>query len=181
MPFKRNPVHAENVNSLARYLARLPEIGWDNAAHSLLERTLDDSGNRRIVLAEAFLVADELVRRVIRIVNGLSFHTHKIQHNLQTFGTFAATERVLLEATKAGADRQEIHEIIRQHSMEAWQAIHRGQPNPLPERLASDPRITRWLSPETIYSLLDASSYLGLAPSRARAMAEEARTVLNSE
>ena len=61
MPFKRNPIHAENIDSLARLLAALPRVAWDNAAHSLLERTLDDSANRRTILPEAFLIADELI------------------------------------------------------------------------------------------------------------------------
>ena len=71
MPFKRNPISAEKINSLARSLARLPRLAWDNAAHSLLERTLDDSANRRTLLPEAFLIADELLRTASRIVNGL--------------------------------------------------------------------------------------------------------------
>ena len=180
MPFKRNPVNAENIDSLARYLARLPEVVWENAAHSLLERTLDDSGNRRVVLAEAFLVVDEVLRRGVRVVNRLSIHTHAIQHNLQTYGTFAATERVLMETVKAGANRQEIHEIIREHSMRAWEAIQRGEPNPLPRLLTQDPRLTRWLPPDQIHALLDARHYVGTAPERARALAQEARAQLGS-
>ena len=71
MPFKRNPINAENLDSLARYLAAMPRVAWDNAAHSHLERTLDDSANRRMLLPEAFLLADELVGRATRIVRGL--------------------------------------------------------------------------------------------------------------
>ena len=63
MPFKRNPINAENIDSLARLLAALPRVAWDNAAHSLLERTLDDSANRRTILPEAFLIADEIMQR----------------------------------------------------------------------------------------------------------------------
>ena len=66
MPFKRNPINAEKIDSLARYIAALPRVMWDNAAHSLLERTLDDSANRRVVLAEAFLAADEIIRAATR-------------------------------------------------------------------------------------------------------------------
>ncbi|MBN1136663.1 MAG: adenylosuccinate lyase, partial [Anaerolineae bacterium] len=71
MPFKRNPVNAENLDSLARLLAALPRVAWDNAAHSLLERTLDDSANRRLILPEAFLIADEMLARSLRLVDGL--------------------------------------------------------------------------------------------------------------
>ncbi|MCX7670751.1 MAG: lyase family protein, partial [Anaerolineae bacterium] len=71
MPFKRNPIHAENMDSLARYVAALPRVAWDNAAHSLLERTLDDSANRRVILPEAFLAVDELLRRALRLAREL--------------------------------------------------------------------------------------------------------------
>ncbi len=71
MPFKRNPINAEKINSLARQLAQAPRLAWDNAAHSLLERTLDDSANRRSLLPEAFLIADELLGTTQRIVAGL--------------------------------------------------------------------------------------------------------------
>ncbi len=75
MPFKRNPINAENIDSQCRYLASLPRVAWDNAAHSYLERTLDDSANRRTILPEAFLVADECLRRAQRIVAGLRVDT----------------------------------------------------------------------------------------------------------
>ena len=71
MPFKRNPINAEALDSLARQLAALPHVAWDNAAHSLLERTLDDSANRRSLLPEAFLIADELLRRGQKLIEGL--------------------------------------------------------------------------------------------------------------
>ena len=171
MPFKRNPVHAENVDSLARFLARLPLIMWDNAAHSLLERTLDDSANRRVVLAEAFLAADEIVRRSTRIVKGLVIHETAIRRNLERYGTFAAVERVLMEAVKAGGDRQALHERLREHSMAAWRAVEGGEKNPLPRLLVEDPALTRWLSADQIRRLLDASTYVGDAPERARALA----------
>ncbi len=175
MPFKRNPVNAENMDSLARFLARLPAVMWENAAHSLLERTLDDSANRRVVLAEAFLAAEEVLRRGVRVVNGLSIHTPQISHTLNQHSPFAATERVLMAAVRAGANRQELHEIIREHSMAAWDAVARGEPNPLPQRLMQDPRITRWLPPEEIQRLMDARAHVGDAATRARALAHAAR------
>ena len=175
MPFKRNPVNAENMDSLARFLARLPAVMWENAAHSLLERTLDDSANRRVVLAEAFLAADEVLRRGVRVVNRLSIHTPQISHTLNQHSPFAATERVLMAAVRAGANRQELHEIIREHSMAAWDAVARGEPNPLPQRLMQDPRITRWLAPEEIQRLMDARAHVGDAVTRARALAHAAR------
>ena len=96
MPFKRNPIRSEKINSLARYLASLPRLAWDNAAHSLLERTLDDSANRRILLPEAFLAADELLRTANSIFSNLQVDEIAMARNLAIYGPFAATERVLM-------------------------------------------------------------------------------------
>ena len=173
MPFKRNPIDAENLDSLARELAALPRIAWDNAAHSHLERTLDDSANRRSLLPEAFLLADELVRRAARLLKGLVVREDVIARNVAAYGVFAATERVLMEAVKAGGDRQELHEVIREHSLRAWDAVRQGQPNPLAATLRAEPALTQWLLPGEITSLLDASDYAGDAPQRARALAQQ--------
>lgn len=181
MPFKRNPIHAENIDSLARYLAALPRVAWDNAAHNLLERTLDDSANRRLILPEAFLAADELLQRMQRILDGLRLNRPAIQRNLETYGLFAATERLLMQAARSGADRQHMHEIIRQHSLSAWDKVQSGEPNPLVALLAADSEVTRWVSPDRLYELMDASAHIGDAPARARHMAAEIRTVLREE
>ena len=171
MPFKRNPINAENIDSLARLVATLPRVAWDNAAHSLLERTLDDSANRRELLPAAFLASDEILRRATRLVRDLRVDEAALARNLEKYGTFAATERVLLAAAKAGADRQEMHEIIREHSLAAWAELAAGQANPLPDRLSTDPRITQYLAPSQIIALLDATQYVGDAPQRARSLA----------
>jgi len=166
MPFKRNPVTAEKICSLARYVSTLPKVAWDNAALSLLERTLDDSANRRVILPEAFLALDEMLICARRIVTGLVVHKESIGRNLATYGVFAATETLLMELVKAGADRQEMHERIRQHTMTAWEAIHRGEENLLMERLSSDSALVAFLSAERIRELLDAVSFVGDAPAR---------------
>lgn len=175
MPFKRNPIHSENIDSLARYLAALPRVLWDNAAHHLLERTLDDSGNRRSVLPEAFLAADELLTRTLKVVSGLRIDAAGIQRNLDLYGTFAATERVLMEAARRGGDRQVLHEVIREHSLAAWEAHRRGDANPLGDLLAADARVTAYLAPDEVRALLDASAHIGDAPERARAVAAAVR------
>ncbi len=180
MPFKRNPINAENMDSIARFLAVLPRVLWDNAAHSLLERTLDDSANRRVVLPEAFLAADELLRRCARILKGLHLNDINIARNLHTYGPFAATERVLMEAVRNGADRQQLHEVIREHSMRAWHAIQQGKENPLIDMLCQDTRITRWVPATRIRSLLDVRNYVGDAPARAREMAKTIRDRLHA-
>jgi adenylosuccinate lyase len=166
MPFKRNPVTAEKVCSLARYLSTLPKVAWDNAALSLLERTLDDSANRRVILPEAFLALDEMLICARRVVTGLVVHKENVERNLSTYGVFAATETLLMELVKAGADRQEMHELIRQHTMAAWEAIQRGGENPLLERLSGDDFLLALLPAERIRELLGAASFVGDAPTR---------------
>jgi adenylosuccinate lyase len=178
MPFKRNPENAETMNSLARLVAALPRVAWDNAAHSLLERTLDDSANRRTVLPEAFLAADELLVRAGRLLREMRVNEAAMARNLAVYGTFAATERLLMELVRAGADRQAMHEVIRRQSMAAWTAVEAGQPNPLAELLAADRDVLLFLSAERVSALMDAAAYVGDAPQRARALAAEINRTL---
>jgi adenylosuccinate lyase len=172
MPFKRNPIRSEKIDSLGRYLAGLPRLAWDNAAHSLLERTLDDSANRRILLPEAFLAADEMLRTAGSILAKLQVDEAAIARNLSVYGPFAATERVMMAAVKAGADRQEMHEYIRGHAMSAWKAIRAGEANPLVEKISHDQKILKYLRAEEIPGVMDSSAYVGRAPQAARDMAE---------
>jgi adenylosuccinate lyase len=178
MPFKRNPINAENMDSLARYVAALPHVAWDNAAHSLLERTLDDSGNRRIMLPQAFLAADELIGRLGRVLRGLRIDAAGIARNLATYGVFAATERLLMEAVRRGSDRQELHEVIRERSLEAWETLRQGQANPLADLLCNDARITGLVPPDDVRELLRADGHIGDAPERARNLASVVRAAL---
>ena len=171
MPFKRNPVNAENIDSLARLMAALPRVAWDNAAHSLLERTLDDSANRRTVLPEAFLIADELLQRALWLATGLQIDRTASERLLADYGVFAATERLLMEAVKRGGDRQELHEVIREHSIAAWAQVRSGKPNPLAGLLSGDLRITRLVAEEEARDLLVPGGYVGEAPARARRFA----------
>lgn len=170
MPFKRNPIRAEKINSLGRYLAQLPRIAWDNAAHSLLERTLDDSANRRTILPEAFLAADEMLRTLQGILSGLRVDERALARNLATYGPFAATERVLMAAVKAGASRQNMHELIRHHAMSAWESLRAGDSNPLAANLAADPTVRQFLSAEQVTELMDYTHHVGNAPHKAREM-----------
>ncbi len=173
MPFKRNPIRAEKLDSLGRYIAQLPRIAWDNAAHSLLERTLDDSANRRTILPEAFLALDEMLRTAQAIVAGLRVNEAAIAKNLAIYGPFAATERVLMAAAKKGGDRQALHECIRQASMQAWEDIQAGQPNPLANLLAADSLISQYLSPTDLTALMNADNHIGNAPQKTLALASQ--------
>jgi adenylosuccinate lyase len=180
MPFKRNPINAENINSLARHVAGLPQVAWENAAHSLLERTLDDSGNRRLILPEAFLATDEILRRATRLVCDLQIDETAVARNLDKFSPFAACEGLLMELVKAGADRQVMHEVIRAHSMEAWKVVAGSRPNPLADWLSADPQITGYLPPDQVRSLFYVDDYLGDAPERARHLADQICVLLIS-
>ena len=171
MPFKRNPINAEKIDSLARALAQMPATAWHNAAHSLLERTLDDSANRRSLLPEAFLIVDELLTATRRIVDGLRINQHAIQRDMEIYGPFASTERLLMALGKAGADRQVMHEKLREHALSAWDAVQKGSPNPLIEQLEADPVFQQYLTSQEISNFLKAADYLGDAPLRARQLA----------
>jgi adenylosuccinate lyase len=177
MPFKRNPIQSEKIDSLARYLATLPRLAWDNAANNLLERTLDDSANRRILLPESFLAADELLRTAKSILTKLRVDETAISRNMSIYGPFASTERVLMVLVKSGADRQETHERIRLKAMRAWEMVRQGEENPLVSMLCQDAELTKYLPEQEIRTILDASSYVGDAPSRARQIAMNLQTL----
>jgi adenylosuccinate lyase len=104
-----------------------------------------------------------------------------MSQNLAAYGPFAAMERLLMALGKAGADRQVMHERLREQAMQAWAIIQSGQPNPLIENLAHDSEILRYLSPEDVHNLMDARHHLGDAPLRARKLAEHIRQALDSE
>lgn len=171
MPFKRNPVKAEKICSLARQVAAGVNVAWQNAASTLLERTLDDSANRRSLIPESFLACDEMLCTALLVVDGLIVDEAGCAAHLATYGPFAALERVLTALVRAGADRQEMHERLRQHSMAAWDAIQEDKLNPLPDLLSTDMPLLHFLQPVRIRELLEAGSYTGQAPERARKMA----------
>ncbi len=173
MPFKRNPINSEKVCSLTRYVGALPSVAWQNAANCLLERTLDDSANRRVILANAFIALDEAVRTQLKIVRGWKLQPEGIERNLSSYGVFAASEALLMELVKAGGDRQAMHEVIREHSLTAWATVQRGEPNPLASLLSSDASITRWLSKSEISQTLNVASYVGDAAERSLNFATE--------
>ena len=171
MPFKRNPIEAEKIDSLARLLSSYPQTAWSNAALSLLERTLDDSANRRVILPEAFLACDELIASSRKIVDGFVVDEGSVGKTFARYAPFACTERVLMAMVKAGADRQETHERLRIHALASWEAIRLGEDNPLAERMACDQFFTDRLGLGAIPGLMDARAYLGDSASRARGFA----------
>jgi adenylosuccinate lyase len=168
MPFKKNPISAENICSLARFVNTLPQVALENATLSYLERTLDDSANKRLIIPEAFLATEQILITSEKILSGLVIYEKRITLNLQTYAPFSATESILLSAVKKGADRQQMHEILRNISMIAWQEIQSGKPNPMEKLLTDNPEISKYLTQLDIKSLLDVTKHIGDAPKRAR-------------
>ncbi|OGE27527.1 adenylosuccinate lyase [Candidatus Daviesbacteria bacterium RIFCSPLOWO2_02_FULL_38_18] len=161
MPFKKNPIKAEQICSLARLVVNLSRTTWDNAASQLLERTLDDSANRRVVIPEMFLAIDEMLSSATKIIDGLTINDKRITKNMDTYWPFSATESIILEAVKKGADRQKMHEVLREISLKAEEG------NSMQDLLESNPEIAKFLKPAEIDQLLDAKNHVGNAPKKA--------------
>ena len=140
MPYKRNPMRSERIGALARYLLHLAPNALDTAANQWMERTLDDSANRRIAIPESFLAADAILLLVQDVASGLVPYEKVLARNLAQEMPFMATESVLMAAVQAGGDRQDLHERIRVHSHEAAYRLKAGDGvNDLLERIAADP------------------------------------------
>jgi adenylosuccinate lyase len=180
MPFKRNPVLSENICSLARFVAGMPAIAWDNASQAMLERSLDDSANRRLILPQTFLATDEMLLKSNRLLTGLAFDVRAMAANMDLYGPFAASERILMALVSAGANRQEAHEWIRQASNQAWEVVRTGGSNPLGQFLASDERIADFLTSDQIASLMAGGDYVGTSSARAREVAQQISDILGS-
>ncbi len=123
-------------------------------------------------LPEALLCTDEIVSLARKVIDGLRIDERRIAHNLRTYGPFAGTEAVMMEAARAGGDRQELHQRIRDAAMQAWDALARGEDNPLAQTLAADTSLTALVDPAEIRRLLDPGKHVGTAPQRARALAD---------
>ncbi len=168
MPFKRNPIKSEQICSLARLVFHLSSVATDNAANMLLERTLDDSANRRIIFPEMFLTTDQILTNAIDIASQLVINEKQIKKNLDTYGPFASTEAVLVTAVKNGANRQEMHEILRELSMKAWE-----QNINLENLINKDKRITKFINAGTLKKLFDPKKHIGLATEKCTAFVKK--------
>lgn len=159
MAYKRNPIRTERMCALARRLITDSWNGPLNAATQWLERSLDDSANRRLVLPDAFLTADALLVLATNVCGGLRVKKVPAATLVRRELPFMATEDLLMQASKAGGDRQKLHERIREHSMKAYEAIERGEENPLVERLLDDPEFP--LDRESAESFLRPENFVG--------------------
>lgn len=163
MAYKRNPMRSERVCSLARYVITNLLNPFFTHATQWFERTLDDSANRRIVIPESFLAVDSILQLLVNITDGLVVYKKMIEKHVMEELPFMATENIIMEAVKRGANRQEMHEVIRVHSMEAGKVVKiEGGQNDLLKRLASDERIP--LTEEEIKRIVDPEDFVGRAP-----------------
>jgi adenylosuccinate lyase len=155
MPYKRNPMRAERMTGLARFVIELEGNAAHTAAQQWLERTLDDSANRRLVIPEAFLVTDALLVLATNVAAGLEVREATIAEHVADAMPFLATERLLMRGVKAGGDRQHLHEVIRGHSLKGGKDLL--------DRLARDPAFKR-LDLRAKAGELDPAGYVGRAP-----------------
>ncbi|MDK2791830.1 MAG: adenylosuccinate lyase [Deferribacteres bacterium] len=173
MAYKRNPMRSERICSLARHVITLSINPYFTHATQWFERSLDDSANRRISIPEAFLTIDAILELLYNVTNGLVVYENMILKHIQEELPFMATENIIMASVKKGASRQEMHEIIRQHSMDAGKVVKvDGKPNDLIERLINDKNIP--LSKEEIENMLNPKDFIGRAP-------EQVMDFINSE
>ena len=163
MAYKRNPMRSERIASLSRYVmidVLNPAI---TAATQWFERTLDDSANKRLSVPEAFLAIDGVLDLYMNVVDGLVVYPKVIEQRLMSELPFMATENIMMDAVKRGGDRQELHERIRTHSMEAGRMVKvEGKPNDLLERIAGDPAFGTTM--EELQSIMNPRNFVGRAP-----------------
>ena len=176
MAYKRNPMRSERICSLARYLIADAMNAPMTASVQWLERTLDDSANRRISLPEGFLCADAILRLAQNVTDGLRVNKKVIEKAVKEYLPFIATENLMMEAVKRGGDRQEIHEIIRRCSMEATEKMKDGEECDLLARLAKEKEFG--LTEAEMTELLTPALYIGRCPEQVSAFVEKIKPLL---
>lgn len=175
MPYKRNPMRSERIGALSRYLVNLLPNAAETAAHQWLERTLDDSANRRIAIPESFLAADAILLLVQDVSSGLVPYPRVIERNLAQEMPFMATESILMAAVQAGGDRQDLHERIRVHSHAAAARMKTEDGvNDLLDRIASDSAFADVAG--QLHELVDPRGFVGRAPEQVREFLAEVIT-----
>ena len=176
MAYKRNPMRSERICSLSRYLMADAMNAPMTASVQWLERTLDDSANRRISLPEGFLCADAILRLAMNITDGLNVNAKIIERTVREYLPFIATENLMMEAVKRGGDRQQLHEIIRKCSMEATARMKEGESCDLLERLAEEKEFG--LSLAEMEKLLEPTLYIGRCPDQVERLVEKVRPLI---
>ena len=173
MAYKRNPMRSERINSLSRHVIALSNDTKMTSSTQWLERTLDDSANKRICVPESFLAVDAILMIYANITTGIVVYENVIKRNLMEELPFMGTEEILMNAVLKGGDRQELHEKIRVYSMEAGREVKEfGRPNDLVDRIAKDK--TFGLSKEEILHILNPDNLCGRAKNQVTDFIEEA-------
>ena len=163
MAYKRNPMRSERICALARFVISLEANPAFTAGTQWFERTLDDSANKRLSVSEAFLACDGILDIMLNVTDGLVVYPKVIAKHLEAELPFMATENIMMECVKAGGDRQELHEKIRVHSMEAAKRVkEEGLSNDLIDRIKADPSFN--IAPEKLDAMLKAENFTGCAP-----------------
>ncbi len=162
MPYKRNPMRCERMTSLARYLIHMTHVAHSTAATQWLERTLDDSAARRMVIPESFLACEAILNIYLNVAGGMRVYPEMIRKRLTMELPFMATENILMESVKRGGDRQLLHEKIREYAREAAAEVKRGGENKLLEMILGDESFN--LTPEDLSSIMDPAQFVGTAP-----------------
>ena len=172
MAYKRNPMRSERIASLSNYVMSDVMNGAFVASTQWFERTLDDSANKRLSVPEGFLAIDGILDLYLNVVDGLVVYPKVIHSRLMKELPFMATENIMMDAVKAGGDRQELHERIRQHSMEAGRMVKvEGKENDLLERIAADPAFG--MNMEQLESIMDPKNFVGRAPQQTEEFIQE--------
>ena len=164
MAYKRNPMRSERICSLSRYLMADAMNAPMTASVQWMERTLDDSANRRISMPEGFLCADAILRLCQNVTDGLHVNEKVVDATVREYLPFIATENLMMEAVKRGGDRQQLHERVRVHSMAATARMKDGEPCDLLDRLAGDPAFG--MTEEEMEAVLTPSAYIGRCPAQ---------------
>lgn len=162
MPYKRNPMRSERITSLARYVMIDSLNPAFTAGTQWFERTLDDSANKRVSVAEGFLAVDAILNIMMNVTDGIVVFPEMIKRRLMAKLPFMATENIMMRAVENGGNRQELHEELRRHSQAAANRVREGGDNDLTERIANDPAFK--ITKEEIESLLIPENYVGRAP-----------------
>lgn len=163
MAYKRNPMRSERISALSKFVISLQNSSAMVAATQWFERTLDDSANKRLTIPQAFLAVDAILLIWNNIMNGIVVYENRIHKHIMEELPFMATEYIIMEEVKAGGDRQEIHEIIRVHSMEASKKVKmEGKENDLIERIMNDDSLK--LDKSKLQEVLDPKNFIGFAP-----------------
>ena len=177
MAYKRNPMRSERICSLSRYLMVNALNAPLTASVQWMERTLDDSANRRISMPEGFLCADAILRLVQNVTDGLHVNEKVIAASVREYLPFIATENLMMAAVKRGGNRQELHEIIRTCSMAATAKMKEGEPCDLLQRLAAEPIFGMTI--EEMEAVLNPSAYIGRCPEQVEAFLAEVEPLLS--